>query len=145
MFQLLRLQIFFKLGATAPPQWARASSFTRFLDHTQPRTTVGRIPLDEWPARHRHLPENTQHLIQTDIHASSGIRNHNLSRPQTYALDCAATGTGYDFRYWTKNKKFWTAKILSTFQFPIVVFKHKSLPRFIGIYQIPLYCVGHFK
>jgi hypothetical protein len=29
------------------PQWDRASSFTRFLDHTQRRTTVGRTPLDE--------------------------------------------------------------------------------------------------
>ena len=28
-------------------QWAKASSFTRFLDHTQRRTTVGRTPLDE--------------------------------------------------------------------------------------------------
>jgi hypothetical protein len=31
-----------------PPQWARASSFTRFLYHTLRRTTVGRAPLDEW-------------------------------------------------------------------------------------------------
>ena len=37
----------FVFGATAPPHWVRASSFTRFLDHTQRRTTVGRIPLDE--------------------------------------------------------------------------------------------------
>ena len=29
------------------PQWARASSFTRFLDHTQRRITVGRTPLNE--------------------------------------------------------------------------------------------------
>jgi len=29
------------------PKWARASSFTRFLNHTQRRTTVGRTPLDE--------------------------------------------------------------------------------------------------
>ena len=29
------------------PQWARASSFTSYLDHTQRRTTVGRTPLDE--------------------------------------------------------------------------------------------------
>jgi len=36
----------FVFGATAP-KWARASSFTRFLDHTQRRTTVGRTPLDE--------------------------------------------------------------------------------------------------
>jgi hypothetical protein len=37
------------------PQWARASSFTRFLDHTQRRTTVGRTPLEEWSARRRYL------------------------------------------------------------------------------------------
>jgi len=45
---------FFYFGATAP-QWARASSFTRFLDHTQRCTTVGRTPLDEWSARRRDL------------------------------------------------------------------------------------------
>jgi hypothetical protein len=33
------------------PQWARASSFTRFLDRTQRRATVGRTPPDEWSAR----------------------------------------------------------------------------------------------
>jgi len=27
-----------------PPQWTMVSSFTRFLDHTQRRTTVGRTP-----------------------------------------------------------------------------------------------------
>jgi len=37
------------------PHWARASSFTRFLDHTQRRTTVGRTPLDGWSARLRDL------------------------------------------------------------------------------------------
>ena len=37
------------------PQWARASSFTKFLDHIQRRTTVGRTPLDEWPAHRRDL------------------------------------------------------------------------------------------
>jgi len=46
---------FFLFGATAPPQWARASSFMRFLDHTQRRTTVGGTPLDEWSARHKDL------------------------------------------------------------------------------------------
>jgi len=29
------------------PQWARASLYTRFLDHTQRRITFGRIPPDE--------------------------------------------------------------------------------------------------
>ena len=37
---------FFFFGATVP-QWAMASSFTRFLDHTQRRTSVGRTALDE--------------------------------------------------------------------------------------------------
>jgi hypothetical protein len=37
------------------PQWAMASSFTRFLDHTQRHTTVGRTPLDGWWARRRDL------------------------------------------------------------------------------------------
>jgi hypothetical protein len=37
------------------PARAMASSFTRFLDHTQRRATVGRTPLDEWSARHKDL------------------------------------------------------------------------------------------
>jgi hypothetical protein len=37
---------FFDFGTTAP-QWDRAYSFSRFLDHTQLRTTFGRSPLDE--------------------------------------------------------------------------------------------------
>ena len=69
------------------PQWARASSFTRFLDHTQRRTTVGRTPLDEWfsPSQ-RPLPDNKQHSQQTNIHALGGIRNHNLSRREVADL-----------------------------------------------------------
>jgi hypothetical protein len=61
------------------PKWARASSFTRFLDHTQRRTTVGRTPLDEWP-------DNTQHSQQTGTHVPDGIRTHNLSRRATADL-----------------------------------------------------------
>jgi hypothetical protein len=37
------------------PTRVMASSFLRFLDHTQRRTTVGRSPLDEWSARRRDL------------------------------------------------------------------------------------------
>jgi hypothetical protein len=64
------------------PQWARASSFTRFLDHTQRRTTVGGTPLDEWLP-----PDNTQHSKQTDSHAPGGIQTHDLS-------SWVAAGTG---------------------------------------------------
>jgi len=44
------------------PQWVMASLFTRFLDHTQRRTTFGRTPLDEWSARSRDLYLTTQTL-----------------------------------------------------------------------------------
>ena len=55
------------------PQRARASSFTRFLDHTQRRTTVViSSSLRPLPAQHATLT--------TDIHAPGGFRTHNLSR-----------------------------------------------------------------
>jgi hypothetical protein len=48
------LIFFFIWCNSPPPQWSRASSFTRFLDHAQRRTTVDRTPLDEWSARCRN-------------------------------------------------------------------------------------------
>ena len=66
--------------ATAP-QWARASSFTKFVDHTQRHNTFGRNPLDEWSARFRDLyltTHNAQHR-QTSM-PPGGIRTQNLSR-----------------------------------------------------------------
>jgi len=59
----------FVFGRTVPPpstpQWAMASSFTRFLDHTQRRTTVGRTPMDEWSVRRRdfYLTTHNTHNI----------------------------------------------------------------------------------
>jgi len=52
---LVRYYCLFLFLAPTAPQWARASSFTRFLDHTQRRSTVSRTPLDEWSARRRDL------------------------------------------------------------------------------------------
>jgi hypothetical protein len=51
------------------PHWARASSFARFLDHTQRRTTVGRTTLDEWSARRRDLypTKHNTHNRQTSM------------------------------------------------------------------------------
>ena len=75
------------------PQWVMASSFTRFLDHTQRRTTIGTTPLDEWSARRRDLQlHNTQHLQQTNIYDHGGIRTHDLSRRA--AADRADIGIG---------------------------------------------------
>jgi len=62
------------------PTRAMASSFLRFLDHTQRRTTFGRTPLDEWSARRRdlYLTTHNTHNRQTSI--PGGIRTHDLSR-----------------------------------------------------------------
>jgi hypothetical protein len=92
------------LLAWQPPSWARTSSFVRFLDHTQRGTTVGRTPLDDWPAlrsdlyltthnTHKRetsmLPEEFEPSVLTD------------ERPQTNALERTATGTGNEFfRYY---------------------------------------------
>ena len=79
-------------------QWARASSFTRFLDHTKRRSTVGRAPLDEWSARRRdlYLTTHNTHNIQTSM-PPVGFEPTVLAgeRPRTYALDRASTGTCY--------------------------------------------------
>ena len=45
----------FVVFEVAAPYWARASSFTRFLDHTQRPTTVGRAPRNECSAQRRDL------------------------------------------------------------------------------------------
>jgi len=69
------------------PTRAKASSFTRFLDHTQRRTTVGRTSLDEWSARHKdlYLTAHNTHNRQTSM-PPGGIRTHNLSRRATADL-----------------------------------------------------------
>ena len=80
------------------PTRVMASSFLRFLDHTQRRTTVGRTSLDEWSARRRdlYLTTHNTHNRQTSMllvgfepTVSAG------ERPQIYALDRAAIGTGF--------------------------------------------------
>ena len=79
------------------PHWARVSSFTMFLDHTQRRDTVCRTPLDVWSVRHRdlYLTTHKTHNRQTTIPPVGFEPTISAGkRPQTYALDRAATGTG---------------------------------------------------
>ena len=96
--RLLRyIYIFFFFWRNSP-QWARASSFTRFLDHTQRRSTVGRTPLDEWSARRRdlYLTTHNTHKRQTSMPSAGFEPTIPASEwPQTQALVSAATGTGY--------------------------------------------------
>ena len=81
------------------PHWARASSLTRFLDHTQRRITVGRTPLDEWSARRRDFYLATHNTRNRQTPMPPVRFEPTISAgdwPPTYALDRAATGTGFD-------------------------------------------------
>jgi hypothetical protein len=80
------------------PQWARVSSFMKFLDHKPRRTTVGRTPLDEWSARRIELYLTTPNTRNRKTSMPTVGFEPSISkgeRPQTYALDRAATGTGH--------------------------------------------------
>jgi len=104
--------LFFGGGGATAPQCARVSSFTRFLDHTQRRTTVGRTPLDEWSARHKdlYLTTHDNHnrgtsMPPVELEPIISARE----RPRTCALDRAAIGTG--------SRLLWCIEISSFFQF----------------------------
>ena len=81
------------------PRWARASSFTRFLDHTQRRTTAGRTPLVEWLACRRdlYLTTHNTHNRQTPM-PPSGIRTQIFSRRA--AADIRLRPRGHWDRQW---------------------------------------------
>jgi len=87
---------FFCDAATQRGSWP--PHFLRFLDHTQRCTTVGSIPLDEWSARRRdlYLTTHNTHNRQTSMPPVGFKPTISAGeRPQTHALDRAATGTGY--------------------------------------------------
>jgi hypothetical protein len=95
-------------------QWARASSFTKFLDHTQQHTTVGRTPLDKWSARRIDIYLTTYNT--QNRHSSmppEGIEPTISSGewPQTYSIDCAVTGTGR-VGYWLGVNKKWLCVLI---------------------------------
>ena len=82
-------------GGHDSPQWVMASSFTRFIDHTQRRTTVGRTALDEWSARRRdlYLTAHNTHNRQTFMPPVGFEPTISAcERPQAHPLDRAATG-----------------------------------------------------
>jgi len=77
--------------------WPNASHgvlFTRFQDHAR-RITVGRTPLDEISARRRdhYVTTNNTHKRQTSMAQAGFEPTYSAAkRPQTYALERAATG-----------------------------------------------------
>ena len=94
----LSFTVFFIWRNSPPPfQWARASSFTRFLDHYND-APVCRAPLVEWSARRRdvYLTTHNTHNTQTSMPPVGFVPTISAGeRPQTYALGRAATGTGF--------------------------------------------------
>jgi len=62
------------------PYWAKASSLSRLHGHMQLRTlnSVGLLWTNDQQV-HIPLPDNTQHLQETDIHAPGGIRTRKPS------------------------------------------------------------------
>jgi len=79
------------------PQWAMAS-FTRFLDHSQWCTTVGRTPVAEWLARRRdlYLTTHNPHNRRTSM-APVGFKPTISAgdRPKAYAFDRATAWIGF--------------------------------------------------
>ena len=105
------MQIIFFFIWPNSPQWARAPSFTRFLDHTQRRTTVGMTPLDEWSALRIDLYLTKHNTQQRDIHAHGRIRNHNPSK--TAAADTRRSPSGhYNRQLLLPSQIIWKTKFI---------------------------------
>jgi hypothetical protein len=95
------------------PTRAMASSFLRFLGHTQRRTTVSKTPLAERSALHRDLCLTTHNTHDRhtcpperfELTVSAG------ERQQTHALDRAANGADWShYRYTILN---WSIRLLA--------------------------------
>ena len=112
-------QIHFFLWCCDPTR-VMASSFLRFLDHTQRRITVGRTPLDEWSACRRDLYLKTHNTYNRQTSMPPLGFEPAISaggRPQTYALDRAASGTGAKSITYSK-KPHRCPLVLTLFNFP---------------------------
>jgi hypothetical protein len=69
-------------------------------------TTIGRAPLDEWSASRRDLYLTTHNTHKTQTSMTPAGFKHEIpasARPQTHALDRAATGIGCLFHYVLKR------------------------------------------
>jgi len=92
------LSFFFVAKATPSPQWARASSLTRFLDHTHNEApqSVGLLWTSDQPHRiDLYLTTHNTHNRQISM-PPVGFKptDPTSEHSHTYALDRAATGTG---------------------------------------------------
>ena len=83
-------EIFMLLWRCAPT-WVRASSFMRFLDHTQRYTTVGRPPPTQ-----RILPDNTQHSQHTTLTTLTAHNTHSTQHLQHLQHTALTTLTAHN-------------------------------------------------
>jgi hypothetical protein len=93
--------IFFCCAVTQRRSWPPHS--WGLLDQTQQRTTVDRTLLDKWSARRRDLTTHNTYNRQKSMPPVRFKPTISVGeRPQTYALDSTATGTGMTgiLEYW---------------------------------------------
>ena len=119
------------------PQWARSFSITRFLDHTQRRTTVGRIPTDEWSARRRdlYLTHNTHNKhpcprwdSNPQSQQASGRRPTVRPRGHWDRLHIHISTQIILLTYCTEQSPSWEANRSSASQESIVFTSYKTAP-----------------
>jgi hypothetical protein len=111
------------------PQWARASAFTKFLDHSRRHITVGRTALDEWSARRRDLYLTT-HNSHNRHPWPRGSQTHNLSRRAAADLRLRPRGHWnrlieimHNSKYlWSLCKQSWGCfyRLRLTLRFPMI-------------------------
>jgi hypothetical protein len=90
---------FFLLWSCGPMR-TMAYSFLMFLDHTKWNPTLIMIPLEEWSTRRRDLYLTTLTTQPSIPLAGFEPTISARERPQTHALDRAATGTGWTSIYY---------------------------------------------
>ena len=113
-------------------------TLTRFHDHIQRHTTVGRTPLNEWSVRRRDLYLTTHNTYNRQTSMPRVGFEPTISageRPKTYALDRAATGTGL---------YYFTSVIFSSFSIILfTVFGYTCSVR--AVRYTPAFCMSSLK
>jgi len=74
---------------------AMASSFLKFVDHTQPRNTFCRTPLDEWSARRRDLYLATHSTQKNNNHSCPQKDSNPHSQQSSACTSTPETGIGH--------------------------------------------------
>jgi hypothetical protein len=88
---------YFTLPMALRPNAAHSLLILEFLDHINWCTTVDRNPLNEWSARSRDVYLTTHNTHDRQTSMPPAVLEPTIpgsERPQTHALDRAATGVG---------------------------------------------------